>query len=56
LTLFENFSFVPELAALFKNADALESEEPLGLDRSDCEETYTPMVMVHLLTNLSLRD
>jgi hypothetical protein len=42
--------------ALFRNTDALESEEPLGLDRSDCEETYTPVVTVPLLTNLGPRD
>jgi hypothetical protein len=42
--------------ALFRNVDALESEEPLGRDRSDCEETYTPAVTVPLLTNLGLRD
>jgi hypothetical protein len=42
--------------ALFRNTDALESEEPLELDQSDYEETYTPAVMVPLLTNLGLRD
>jgi hypothetical protein len=34
LKLFEGFfSLVPKLAALFRNADALESEEPLRLDQ-----------------------
>jgi hypothetical protein len=42
--------------ALFKHVDALESKESLGLDWLDCKETYTPMVMVPLLTNLGLRD
>jgi hypothetical protein len=55
LKLFKSF-FAPEPVALFRNTDALESKEPLELDQSDYEETYTPAVTVPLLTNLGLRD
>jgi hypothetical protein len=54
--VFERFFVVPEPAALFRNVDALENEETLGLGQSYCKETYTPTVTVPLLTNLSLRD
>jgi hypothetical protein len=42
--------------APFKHADILQNEESFGLDRSDCEGTYTLAVMVPLLTNSGLRD
>jgi hypothetical protein len=54
--VFERFFVVPEPAALFRNVDALENEETLGLGQSYCKETYTLTVTVPLLTNLSLRD